>query len=342
MRVGIVNDLALAVEVLRRAVSSAPEHEIAWIARDGREAVDRCARDTPDIVLMDLLMPVMDGVEATRRIMKQSPCAVLVVTSTVEGNASLVFEAMGHGALDAIATPVFGPDGRISGQAELLRKIATIGRLLGGPARVAAAPAAPARGNGAPLVLIGASTGGPGVLATLLSGLPRELGAGLVIVQHIDAGFVQGLAEWLGSHTPMPVAVAREGERVGTNRAVIASGPGDLVMRADCALGYTPAEPDSPYHPGIDVFFLSAARNWPGRGIALLLTGMGRDGVAGLAALRDAGWVTLAQDKETSAIYGMPKAAWESKAALACVPAAGIAPAILQHLKRFTGRQGYS
>ena len=113
MRIAIVNDVPIAIEALRRILSTQPEYDVAWIARDGLEAVDKCARDTPDLVLMDLIMPGMGGVEATRRIMKASPCAILVVTATVSGNTSRVFEAMGHGALDAVNTPVFGPGEQI-------------------------------------------------------------------------------------------------------------------------------------------------------------------------------------------------------------------------------------
>src|SRR3990172_7762730 len=130
MRIAIVNDVTLAVEALRRVVLSA-RYEIAWTAYDGAEAVRKCSADTPDLILMDLLMPVMDGVEATRLIMQNSPCAILVVTATVSGNASKVFDAMGHGALDAVNTPVLGVSGHLEGAAQLLTKITTIGKLLG-------------------------------------------------------------------------------------------------------------------------------------------------------------------------------------------------------------------
>jgi chemotaxis response regulator CheB len=130
MRIAIVNDMFLAVEALRRVVSSVPDYEIAWVARNGVEAVEKCAADTPDVVLMDLIMPFMDGVEATRRIMAASPCLILVVTATVGGHAAKVFEAMGYGARDAVNTPVLGKDGRVEGGAALLAKIATLEKLL--------------------------------------------------------------------------------------------------------------------------------------------------------------------------------------------------------------------
>src|SRR5437667_50278 len=133
MRIAIVNDVRLAVEALRRVVTQIPTYKIAWIAYDGEEAVTKCAADTPDVILMDLVMPRMSGSEATRRIMRESPCAILVVTATVEGNAGMVFDAMGLGALDVVQTPTLGPDGNVAGGAQLLAKIATIGKLIGKP-----------------------------------------------------------------------------------------------------------------------------------------------------------------------------------------------------------------
>ena len=128
MRVAIVNDLALAREVLRRLVLSVSGYTVAWTAADGAEAVDRAARDRPDVILMDLVMPVMDGVEATRRIMAGSPCPILLVTSSVSGNFNKVYEAMGHGGLDAVNTPTLGPDGQVRDSEGLLARLARLGR----------------------------------------------------------------------------------------------------------------------------------------------------------------------------------------------------------------------
>ena len=112
MRIAIVNDMLMAREALRRVIAEVPDYSLAWTARDGAEAVMRCAKDTPELILMDLIMPIMDGVEATRRIMAQAPCAILVVTATVEGHTGKVFEALGAGALDAVQTPVLGVIGQ--------------------------------------------------------------------------------------------------------------------------------------------------------------------------------------------------------------------------------------
>lgn len=319
MRIALVNDLPLAIEAVRRVLRGSPEYELAWVAYDGAEAVARCSRDTPDLILMDLLMPGMDGVEATRRIMTQSPCAILVVTADVSDNSSKVFEAMGAGALDAVNTPVLEfPDATKSARA-LLNKIDTIARLLGNgtadrvPQRAQqTAAAGPAPDS---LVAIGASAGGPAALATILAGLPATFPAPVVIVQHVDAQFAQGLATWLDHHTPLQVILAQERMRPRAGSVFLAGGDNHLVLNQDGRLAYTRYPVNCAYRPSIDIFFESIDRFWPGDIIGLLLTGMGRDGAAGLRTLRTRGHHTLAQDQATSAVYGMPKAAAELAAA---------------------------
>jgi len=332
MRIGIVNDRAMAVEAIRRVLSKAAQHRVAWVARDGAEAVGLCAKDRPELILMDLLMPVMDGVEATRRIMTTTPCAILVVTATVRDNAAKVFDAMGAGALDAINTPVFNPRTTSSSAAALLFKIESIGKLMGD--RVDHQLAA-ARGGATSffsrrnlLVALGASAGGPAALATLLAGLPRNFPAAIVIVQHVDEQFVAGLAEWLGQHTELRVGLAREGE-VPAQGAVLIAGTNDhMVLVGSNRLAYTPEPRDYPYRPSVDVFFESVANNWRGDVAAVLLTGMGRDGAKGLKTLRNRGHHTIAQDQATSAVYGMPKAAAALDAAIYILPLERIAPTL--------------
>src|SRR3954454_11188024 len=128
MRIAIVNDLALAREVLRRLVKSDPNHAVAWTAENGGDAVRKAALDRPDIILMDLVMPVMDGVEATRRIMAESPCPILLVTSSVCGNFNMVYRALGHGGLDAVNTPTLAPDGTVRDGEGILARIAKLAR----------------------------------------------------------------------------------------------------------------------------------------------------------------------------------------------------------------------
>ena len=296
------------------------------------------ARDRPDLILMDMIMPQIDGVEATRQIMLQSPCPILVVTSTVSGNISKVFEALGCGALDAVETPTIGQQGELLGSSPLLEKIARIEHLHDRPPVAAdSGVAASPRGAGAPsgmrLVLLGASTGGPRVLAEILKQLPRDLAAAVVIAQHIDAGYVPGLAKWLADQTARPVEVAVSGSEPRSGHVYLAASEQHLAIRSDNRLHYVSEPSGSWYHPSVDVLFSTAARHWPVPGIAALLTGMGRDGASGLADLRRAGWTTIAQDQATSVVWGMPKAACDLGAAEHVLPSSQIAAHVQSHLQ---------
>ncbi len=336
MRIAIVNDMPMAVEALRRVVAAAPDCALAWTARDGRAAVAQCATDTPDIILMDLVMPVMNGVEATRLIMQQSPCAILVVTATVSGHAGMVFDAMGHGALDAVRTPALGAQGQLEGAAELLAKIATIRRLIAAETTTPAhapPPSARPRATGCPLlVAIGASTGGPMALATILGRLPARMEAALVIIQHVDVQFAAGLERWLNEQSRVPMAMAVEGARPEAGHAYLAATNDHLVLRPDFAFHYTPDPKSYPFRPSANVFFESLVHADVTPGVAVLLTGMGDDGARGLLTLAHNGWHTIAQDKASSVIYGMPKAAAEMGAAREILPVADIAAAITARL----------
>jgi len=300
MRVAIANDLPLAVEVLRQAVV-ASGHEVAWVARDGDEAVRKAAADRPDLLLMDLVMPGTDGAAATARIMAATPCPILVVTATVSGNYGLVTAALGAGALDAVGLPTSGADG----SRELLAKIAQVARKLRGTGDT------PVPGKLGPpraaLVLVGASTGGPQAIGELLTQLPATFGAAVVVVQHIAEEFTRGLADWLRPKCRLPLRLARVGDLPAAGEVLIAGRDDHLFLERDGRLNYTAKPLDTPYRPNIDVLFRSAALGRPG--VAVLLTGMGRDGADGLLTLRRAGWTTFAQSEATCAVYGMPDAA---------------------------------
>ncbi len=333
MRVGIVNDMPMAVEVLRRAIGLEPGLDLAWVAANGQEAVDMCARDRPDVVLMDLIMPVMDGVEATRRIMAETPCAIVVVTADVARHTSRVFDAMGHGALDAADTPVVGSTDMRAAAAPLLRKIRNVGWLIGRygkrPALTPVAMPGPAA-DAKRLLVIGASAGGPPALAQLLGGIPLGFPAGIVLVQHVDASFAAGMADWLNDQVALPVRLVREGETPEPGQVLLAGTGDHLHMLADGTLRYTENPKESLYRPSIDVFFHSVAQHWRGMAAGVLLTGMGQDGARGLKALRERGYLTIAQDQASSAVYGMPKAAAAMQAAVEVRPLDQIASRLIQ------------
>ena len=324
MRIGIVNDSPMATELLRRLICTSKEHEVAWIARDGAEAVKFCERDLPNLVLMDLIMPCMDGAEATRRIMSRTPCPILIVTATVAGNAAKVFAALSAGAIDAIHTPTITASQK-TGQA-LLLKIKNIERQTSGLEPAAHDLGSKIEGTANQLILIGASAGGPAALVEVLSTLPDDFSPAVVIVQHIGQAFAPGLAEWLNEYSKLPVRLALEGDSASSGRILVAGSEDHLVFKNSHELGYTAEPKDNPYRPSVDVFFASAARHFRGTIAAVLLTGMGRDGARGLKILRDAGYHTISQDQKTSAVYGMPKAAAAINAATEILPLPKIGP----------------
>ena len=323
MRVAIVNDLKLAVEVLRQSVLRIPGAEVAWIAEDGRQAIERCAQDLPDLVLMDMQMPVMDGAIATREIMRRTPCPIIVVTASIQANLDRVYDALGAGALDVTTTPTFGPSGSIDGLDSLARKIDHVRQLdRGHDVRVREVATSAPRGQG--IIAIGASTGGPQALA---AALPRgmALAAPVVIVQHIDRAFAPGLAEWLGRETGHTVVLAQDGQAPTTGTVHVACSDDHLVLEHGRFAHR--GEPRALAHrPSVDVFFESLVGQ--PCGVAVLLTGMGRDGAEGLRALRRAGWHTIAQDEATSVVWGMPGAAVALGAAVEVLPIQRIAQAI--------------
>jgi two-component system response regulator WspF len=333
MRIAIVNDMKMTVEILRRIVVSQPHYEVAWIAYDGKEALEKCAKECPDIILMDLVMPIMDGVEATKEIMKLCPCAILIVTATVSGHASKVFEAMGAGALNVVKTPVMDPETHAVDSKELLNKIDRIGILIGKRAQQPRKTKAAEKSEEVPLLLIGASTGGPMALVEVLSHFPKPFSFAGVIIQHIDEQFSAGLASWLSREAKVPVKIAEPGMVPQTGLLLLAGRNDHLIMVQGGELEYTADPIDNPYRPSVDVFYLSVAKYWKNKGMALLLTGMGGDGAKGMRALLDLGWHTIAQDEASCIVFGMPKAAIAAGGASEVMALIQMAPAIEKFFK---------
>ena len=331
MRVAIVEDSPVALEAVRRAVAG---HQVAWVARDGQEAARLAKADPPDVILMDLVMPGLDGAAATRRIMADSPCPILVVTSTVSGNYALVYEALGAGAVDAVTTPTVAPDGRLAGGDALLAKMAALGRKArnSGEFRIPTSAKPPAEAA-PPLVALAASTGGPQALAAVLAEFPADFPCPVLVVQHLDAEFSPGLAEWLAAQIRLPVAAAGRDEAPRPGVVHLAGRNDHLILKPTGHLGYTPDPLETPFRPSADVLFSTlAAHGAPGA--AALLTGMGRDGAAGLKKLRDAGWLTLCQDEATCAVFGMPGEAVRLHAADYVLPPGEIGKVLLHHARK--------
>lgn len=330
MKIAIVNDLESSIYRLRFIIEREPGWEIVWQAKNGVEAVEQCAKQVPDLILMDLLMPVMNGAEATCLIMQKSPCAILIVTAGVDKNASLVFEALGNGALDAVDMP----DNSSENIDIFKRKVTSIGKLITSSVMPKEKKSLSAKGikNENTLLAIGSSTGGPSVLSEILGQLPADFPAPIVIIQHVDEEYASGLAGWLNTLTELQVDVAKEGDRPQPGQVLVAKTNDHLVLTKNGTLSYTAQPEQSVYRPSVDEFFASAALYWQGDIIATLLTGMGRDGAKGLLALRRLGYYTLAQDEASSTVYGMPHAAAVLGAAVEQQPPEQIAKLIINKI----------
>jgi two-component system response regulator WspF len=321
--------------LLRQILTTETDYHVVWTAGSGADTLLKCRRDPPDILLVDLALADMHKTRLICDVMKETPCAILILSDAViSRQAGKVFEAMGCGALDAIVTPSLNENGTVEGSGPLLKKMAMMAKLISNVPQPQPTESSQTRTKPdhlPALVAIGASTGGPRALATILSGLPEKLNAAVVICQHVDLQFAQGMVQWLKSQTPLAVEIVREGMQPRTGVALVAGTNDHLVMGADRALHYTSHPREYPYRPSVNTFFDSILKNWPRKGLAILLTGMGRDGAEGLAALRRAGWHTIVQDEKTSVVYGMPAAAVELGGAAEILSLDSIAGAILKN-----------
>ena len=334
IRVLIADDSAVSRRVLAGLIDNESDIEVVGSVGDGRRAVDEVVRVTPDLVLMDVLMPVMDGLAATREVMHLAPCRIILVSELVGREQDLNFRALEAGALDLMRKPSSEELREGDARTMLLRKIRTYARVPvvrrhrrgrgaaaapGDPpmhTRTDRAPTGSVAEPGQRLVCIGASTGGPPAIRCVLEALDGLAGVPVLIAQHMTEGFIEGMAAWLDGHLPaLKVSVARDGERPLGGHVYLAPDNAHLRL-VDGVLTLTSRLAGLSYRPSVDVLFESVAGSRQARGcVAALLTGMGEDGARGLLALRGAGAHTIAQDEATSTVYGMPRAAREMGAA---------------------------
>lgn len=335
MKIAIVNDQKKIVEGLAEILTSILHFEIIWIAHNGKESVQKSKDDPPDLILMDINMPVMDGVEATRLIMKNHPVAILIVTLDKETTTSKIFEAMGYGALDVFTLKQFKIASDPLGVKDFLDKIQVIGRLIGKKCEIrqkSVYKEIPSkRTDQISLLVIGASTGGPAALTKILKDLPERNNFTIIIIQHVDSKFAPGFVHWLAKQTGLPVKIAEAGP-IPSSGVFVAGQNRHLVMTPSCELKYIDRPENTPFKPSVDIFFHSVAQNWPRKFVGVLLTGMGSDGALGLKALKESGWYTIAEHKKSCVVYGMPKAAVEINAAVAVLEINDIASSIVSYL----------
>ncbi len=323
-RVVIVDDSATSRTLLRRMLDD-PSIQIVGEAVDGRSALRIIEARRPDIVLMDVVMPEMDGLSVTRELMATRPLPVVIVSDLAGRDAGLGFRALEAGALELMRKPILNeaidPDRRRrfvrnirmwSGVPVVTRhkRAATVaGEKPEKPAiPVVTAPRPPVPQHFR-MLAVGASTGGPPALARLLSSIGPGAPWPIVIVQHITPGFTEGLARWLSETTGVPVEVGADGALPMTGRAYLA--PDHLHLTYDGrVLRHTDGPPQRGHRPSVDVLFDSIAALPSAAGVlGVILTGMGEDGARGLLEMRKRGSFTIAQDEATSVVYGMPRAA---------------------------------
>lgn len=343
IRVLVAEDSPTYRELLVTLLQNAPDLQVIGMARNGVEAVRLARRLKPDVITMDVFMPEMDGFEATRQIMAETPCPVVIISaSTDKDQRDLTFNALRAGALSVLEKPTLQDPPEIYEalvtQVRLMSEVKVLrrwGKPTGplGPTSpgMAKSPALISNGRSKiQLVVIAASTGGPGILAEILSGLPANFPAPILIVQHITPGFGVGLADWLNQQTPLQVRLARHADEPKAGQVLIAPDGAHMVVNSMGLIALTDAPPLHSLRPAADYLFHSVARIYGATAIGIVLTGMGSDGAEGLQAMRRAGAHTLAQDKETCIVFGMPAVAIELGAAEQVLPAKRIAAAIME------------
>lgn len=311
IRILIVDNCPTDRNTLKKILLEQPDFQVVGEAANGQEAVDLAKTLQPSLITMDLEMPVMSGVAAINHIMHQKAVPILVVSTKVD--SSLAYQALEQGALEVINKPSYGTEDAqvLVEQARLLAGVSVITRLKSYNktsvsnhlASVMAFTSASSL-NG-PIFALASSTGGPKALANLLSVLPADFPAPLVIAQHMSDGFVEGMAQWLSTLSNMPVKVAEEGEQLQLSQVYISPSHQHLTFTPEQRIKLVDCTQKDIYHPSCDAMLTSVAEVFGAQAIGIIMTGMGRDGTKGMAAIHAKGGITLAQDEASSVIYGM-------------------------------------
>jgi two-component system chemotaxis response regulator CheB len=337
----VVEDSLTVRRRLCDVLAGDPELELAGEAEDGKRAIELCQQLRPDVVTLDMMLPLMSGLAATEYIMAHFPTPILIVSSsTNRGQLFKTYEALAAGAVDVLEKPL-GNEADGEWEKKLVSTVKVLSRVkvithprarlghLGRPQPVPATVSAPPSERRYRLVALGASTGGPGAVVEILRGLPPRYPLPILLVVHIGEPFGASFADWLDGQTAHRVSYAVQGEPLASvsGRVVMAPPSRHLVLRDDRLFLTNDPERHS-CRPSVDVLFESIARECGAATAAGLLTGMGRDGAAGLLSIRRAGGLTLVQDEATSVVYGMPREAVLFGAAERVLPLGEFAPAL--------------
>jgi two-component system chemotaxis response regulator CheB len=336
-KVLVVEDSPVVQMLLVHLLKRDPQVEVVGVAGDGEEGVAKAAELKPHVIIMDIQMPRMNGHEATRRIMATNPIPIVICSAHRPDEVNQTFRAMEAGALAFVDKPVgIGQPGFEAMAQNLIEttKLTALVRVTQGRRRTAGVAARSGEVPFAPrpgrirVVAIGASTGGPIVLQTILKRLPRDFPAPVVAVQHIAAGFVGGMADWLTETTGVQARVGKHGEKLLPARVYLAPDDVHMGIRRGDVLNLAGTPPENGVRPAISHLFRSVREVCGGDTVVVLLSGMGRDGADELKHLRMAGAVTIVQDEASSVVHGMPGEAIKIDAATHILPPEGIAAAL--------------
>lgn len=346
VRVMIVEDSLVVRHLLAHIVARDPRLTVVAAVASGEEALEELHRVKPDVISMDIRLPGMDGLEATRRIMTERPTPIVVIAGAVDDpSLGISMNALRAGALSVVEKPVgLGHAAyeeiadRICTQLYIMSQVAVVRR------RVASPPSDRRTGLAEPaeegvaarpsVVGIAASTGGPPALAKLLGALPSDFAVPVLVVQHMGAAFMEGFAAWLDGVVPLRVEIARDGATPAGGGVYVAPGDRHLGLAPGGTLRVSAEAPVGSQRPSATILFRSMAEAMGPRGCGIVLTGMGEDGAEGLADLRRAGGYTVAEDESTTVVYGMPAAAMRLGAARVSLPLDLIAPRLVRLLRK--------
>jgi two-component system chemotaxis response regulator CheB len=340
IRILVVDDSIFIQKLLVAILESDPELAVVGVAKNGREAVEMVGSLNPDLVTMDIRMPVMDGFEATQTIMAENPKPILVISSSVSSrDMNVSFNAIKAGALDIIEKPQgsLRSDYREVG-AEIIRRVKMLSEIKVfrhiSPRLTRDVPWPEEKGGGEPgrqAVAIGASTGGPSAIHQILQAAPEALAVSVFVTQHISEGFGEGYVEWLRRNTKLKIKMAEEGDHVMPGTVYFSPDRGLLELLGRNRIAIRRPR-DGEGRMNINAMISSVAEAYRHRAIGVLLTGMGNDGVKGLRRIKENGGTTIVQDEKTSIIFGMPRAAIEEGVADQVLPLDEILPAVMRIL----------
>jgi two-component system, chemotaxis family, protein-glutamate methylesterase/glutaminase len=328
----IVEDSPVARDFLQHILSADPDIQVIGTAHDGEAAIDAVQRRKPDVITMDIYMPKMNGLEATRKIMQTHPTPIVIVSGNVDTDeVTTTFRAIEAGALAVMPRPrgIGHPEYEAAAQelvqtVKLMSEVKVVRRWprLRNEARVPSAPKVniPRAPIDIQIVAIGASTGGPLALRTILSGLPNDFPVPVLIVQHMACGFVQGFGEWLAQSSGFPVHVAADGEYLLPGHAYVAPDSFHMKVSMGHRVALSQEAPENGLRPSVSRLLQSVAHVYGHHAVGVLLTGMGKDGAEELKVLKDTGAITMAQDKDSAVVHGMPGEAIKLDAATYVLP----------------------